>query len=674
MSRLKTLNQLPLNNAQKIALTFGDQDIEPEYEDQRMGFNDLSIPVIPIPSEANPVGLSIGGSFNVTHTSAGFSRQLERDLVGNISADSVNIVALEGDITLHGNVIEADNGDVIIEAKNGSVYFLPASLKLATQAEQLTGNLGFTFAIGINPSPTTGVAVNGGIGFNASLFTYSAFTDRLQEIGGELTAEQNASISADKGSIKIVGTNIEAGGDILLSALNDIDVEAIKTSLEQYQQASATSLGFNIGGGSEPPFLTSLGFNVKHNFDSLKQTADIFEESSFEAGKSVVVVSDDGSITLAATDIKAGEDISLLAENGKVVVNDTIDNASLDAYSHGAGVNFSWSHPITIGAGFNVKLNVHDLDQQRADVSNIEAGGNVEIGSGSGVTLTGSEVLAGGDVKIDGGTGSVDLLASKTDSSEYVSVNEFGFGFGNLQLGQSGEGSLTLPSVNLNLDFQRLNVEEHIEQGGTIQGAQVSITAEDALNLEGTEISSTSGETQIDVGAINAKAAVSTEKGFGLGFQLGLGVPSYTIHEKPQENPLLPELPSISTGFQAYAEDKQKVGHATVDGTVVDASTLEDKDFEFGVDFEFGIDFSNANAVRGNVAQATQNNQAANVAFGAAAIATALTDTVLTLDIGQIKPDFGWQQSLPVTPGANVEALIEKEIDGIEFIEVKYEE
>ncbi|MCP4322612.1 MAG: filamentous hemagglutinin N-terminal domain-containing protein [Alteromonadales bacterium] len=663
----------PLNNQQRLNLTLGE-DIEPEFETERSGFNDLSIPVVTLPSDSNPLGLNIGFSFDTSNMQAEFSRQVEGEIAGNIKGDSVSLVALEGDIKLHGNVIEADNGDVIIQAANGNVYYLPVELKQATQSSQQINTLGFNFGITLTPNPSTGISFGGGFGIDASHSNYKGEFEREQEVAGSVTALENAQITAANGSIKIVGTNIEAGGDVILQALNNIDIDHVATTIKQYQDANAVSGEFNIGFSSAPPFLTSFGVKVQAGADNLSQTANVHEEATLTAGNDVIIDTESGNITLVGTNITAGNDVSLTAPQGTVNIEDSVDSATLDATSIGGGFNFNWSAPLTLGAGFNIKNNSHEINAESADTSLISAGNDVTLAGGNGITLVGADIDGGGKVTLDGGIGNINFLASQTDSSENVSVNQFGFGFGNLTLqGQPDNGAI-LPSFNLDLDFQQLNVQEHIEKGGSVTGGEVEITTESALNLEGTVITASNGAPSVDVGSINATAAVSTVQGSGLGFQLGLGVPSYTVSNKPQQ--LLPNLPSFETGFQAYHVDKQTVTNASINGQEINPSTLPEKDTEIGVDFGFGVDFSNANAVKGEAGSASGgNNQIANAAFGAAAIATILTDTEAHFNVGAFKPSFGWElpPNFSLIPGTFVESIIDREIEGIEFIQVEDE-
>ncbi|MFD2178060.1 hemagglutinin repeat-containing protein [Veronia pacifica] len=650
-----TQSKRPINNFDRITNATGGT-VERETVTTNLGFDDLDIPgnLLKKPNlNFSKPTVKIGIAFSANSSHMDFSKDHDKERGGLISGNSVTITALNGDVNLEGSEIVGVDDNVEITGQN--VNFTELEENYRVEANHTTTSAGFD--LGITLGATPGVSFE----FKASGSNYDGNSNRHTETAGSVDAAQDALLVAENGKITLVGTNITAGDDIGLNATDGIDVQATNNSYSSSQNYDAAKFGFNIGVGPTAPFINELGVNASVKHEDLSVSATYHGESSFKAGGNVDIKTTNGNVDLAAPDIEAGEDVTIASQNGSVNINDSIDKAHLNANSNGAGFEFSWEAPLTFGAGFNVTDNTHTINAETSDTTQIAAGGNVTVAGGTGVTMVGTDIGADGNVTLDGGTGSVDIQASVTDSNENLSVNDFDFGFNTLKLGQKGgDEGIQLPGIDLDVDVQRLNVVTHTEKPGSISaGGDLTIDAEGALNLHGTVITA-AGETNITTAGINAQAAVSTQQGGGNGFQLGLGVPSYTVGKK-EESKVLPNLPNFSTGFQHYEVDKQTVINASINGQAINPSSLGNKDHEHGVDFGFGVNFTNANNVKANAGELEGDNDTlTNIAFGAAAVATLLTDNDNNrFKAGEFRPGFGFQQpNMDLNAGSSVEGEI----------------
>ncbi|MGC9491327.1 hemagglutinin repeat-containing protein, partial [Vibrio genomosp. F10] len=648
------------------------KEIKRETVVDSLGFNDISIPTIPAPNTVDKLikepNISIGINVESGSKESEYQRIYDAEKGGSITGGKVILTAREGDINLEGSNIESTDGETVLNAKKGDLNITALEENLSVYAKQSSQNSSASFNIGITPKATP-VGITLGTNISTSASNYYGNKTQHIEHAGEIDSKTDTFLLAENGSITLIATDIKAEDDIKIIAGEGIDVQATTNTLSTSQSQSDTDFSFGIDLASAAPFLTGLKLGSNVSNETLKTNGETHEESTFAAGGDITIKTKNGNLELTAPVIGSNGDIEITADNGQVKIKDSIDKGSVYAAKHGNGFNFSWASPITIGAGFHAEADTHDIQIETSDTGVLIANNNVYVKGGNGLVLVGADIAAGDTVELDGGKGSIDYQASITNNSENLSVNEFSFGFGNLKLNQdnnSVKGSgLTLPSINTDIDFQRLNISSHIEKGGSVAGDNVVIKSGGVLNLHGTTITA-NNEPEIDVALITAKAAISTEKGSGDGFQLNLGIPSYNTQNlesvtKGKKGTEWPDLPYVNTGFQYYSVDKQRVTNATINGTAINPSSEQNIDHEFGVGFKFGANFSNANKLKNQIDKIDEKYEGfSNITIGAAAIATALTEASLKFNAGSNRPGFGFSLNpkFELEPGARIEEEI----------------
>ncbi|WP_173361606.1 hemagglutinin repeat-containing protein [Pectobacterium atrosepticum] len=236
-----------------------------------------------------------------------------------------------------------------------------------------------------------------------------------------LTEGTTSVSSPNAGNILVSGSTIQAGGNLLLDAVRDINVQSAndweKTTESHTQSGWSFSnaipgIGSSIrhlSGGpnhgvSLIPF-ASESAREKQQGDTLAQTASTL------SGKNVTLNSQQRDILITGSAVTGINDVSILANNGNVVINpgqnhtrnettgssSTIGDLGGDGYSG------------TMGWKSNRYHSVDDINQQSAIRSVIQSGdGDIGIVAKENVVIAGTDVQAGKSLLLSGRNITVD--------------------------------------------------------------------------------------------------------------------------------------------------------------------------------------------------------------------------------------------------------------------------
>ncbi len=255
-------------------------------------------------------------------------------------------------------------------------------------------------------------------------------------------AGNNLSLSAND-DLSIIGTQMVAGNDLALQAGGDITLGAMHID----RQHSATM----EGGSFEMSQQQILASSLTAENGSLSITSARFDEDGQLTGG--------GDILLEATALSAGDDISIAAAAGDVLLGAGMETRATSSVSQSSGFLGSSSHT----------SQTFDANNQS---TTLDAGGDVTVYGAENVISQGAQIAAGGDVALQAGN---DLVLSATydlhtSHTQNTSSGLFGLWGGSddtsvrsltsngtslsadnvsLVAGSSGEGNLTLVGVDI---------------------------------------------------------------------------------------------------------------------------------------------------------------------------------------------------------------------------------
>ncbi|ACX88282.1 filamentous hemagglutinin family outer membrane protein [Pectobacterium parmentieri WPP163] len=251
-------------------------------------------------------------------------------------------------------------------------------------------------------------------------------TQGVYQTGSALTAAGNIQLQTlaegatnvsrpNAGNILVSGSTIQAGGNLLLDAMRDINVQSAsdweKTAENHTQRGWSFSnaipgIGSSIrhlSGGpnhgvSLIPF-ASESAREKQQGDTVAQTASTL------GGKNVTLNSQQRDILITGSAVTGINDVSIVANNGNVIVNPGQNHArnetagSSSAIGDLGGDGYSG----TVGWRSNRYHSVDDVNQQSSMRSLIQSGdGDIGIVAKDNVVIAGTDVQAGKSLIVSG--------------------------------------------------------------------------------------------------------------------------------------------------------------------------------------------------------------------------------------------------------------------------------
>ncbi|WP_342611156.1 hemagglutinin repeat-containing protein [Burkholderia ambifaria] len=279
---------------------------------------------------------------------------------------------------------------------------------------------------------------------------------------GTIAATGDLSVQAAR-DLSIHGANLSAGGDALVTAGRDINVDTVQSTTNQ-----------------------SMYLNDQHHWEE-STTKNV--TSGITAGGSLGMQSGN-DMTLKGATVSAGKDLSALA-GGNLTATTVTDSAKLD----------------NVAADNKTRKEVDHSYDEHAVGTQFAAGGNATLGAASvdtskgNVTLTGSSLTAGMTNGVENGTGAASIVATGN-----VTVNEAREEHDKYQSVQVQRGSFVSSTKTDSMTDTHANVGV----GSTISGNTVNIQSGHDLTVHGSTIVGTNDVSLAAANNVNITTSKDT--------------------------------------------------------------------------------------------------------------------------------------------------------------------
>ncbi|QBX84125.1 ShlA/HecA/FhaA protein [Enterobacter roggenkampii] len=395
-----------------------------------------------------------GGSITNGGSSLLAKNSLTLDSQNSISNLNNGLMKAGGDLNLSA-IGDINNISSTISGKTVALESLDGSINNLTQVEQIDINAG---------------GKNGKIGLKDTLLGNTA----------SITAQDGLSLEAGK-NITVTGANLASGVDMLLNAWGDIAVnanqinDAFSSSRAKTSRSSVTYQGSNVTAGG------NLLVNAGHNLDVTASDLKAGGSAGLSAGNDLNLnaaqtsessrkgKSESHSTGLDRTTISAGDNLVLKAGqdiNAEAAALAAEKSVGLQA---GRDVNLA-AEETTQGDSYrsgNKKVINESVRQSGTDIT---AGGNVTVVAGRDVTAQAADVYAAGDTAVAAGR---DITLSTATESDYAYREKK----------KTSGGFLSKKTTHT------IHEETHTREKGTqLSGDNVALRAGNNLTVQGSSV------------------------------------------------------------------------------------------------------------------------------------------------------------------------------------------
>ncbi len=570
--------------------------------------------------------------------SAGNSNQQVIGQTGStINADKINLVSREGDITLQGAQVAAENALNVL-AQKGNVELLPGEISRSwqeTQRSKQIGDLGgdgYTGSTGVrnefhdvNGRQTDQNSVRTSLSSNQGDVTVMAM--------GDLIA-RGADISAGN-DVTLVGTNVvldaatdtltqaerhrvnQAGGTIALSGYGVQAAQAAEAAQrandagdERLAALYGAQAGYAVkdgmqGTGAAVKVTVSVGSSSASSNSTLQQSTE--QGSTVTAGRNVTVIATgdgttgadgyaaNGDITVRGGQITAGNNASFDAArdiNFLSSQNTQSQDGSSKSGSGSVGVGFGLGGSQN---GFTIEIAASAAQGQMQgngtthQATQVQAGNELSLTSGRDTTLQGAQAM-GETVLADIGR---DLTLTSSQDNQYYDQKDQNGGFGlslcipPLCFGASS-GSVSYGQTDINNNYNSTTQQTGIAAGSggyqinvgnhtQLDGAVIASTADPSKNLLSTEslgVTDLSNHANYSGGSWGGSVGFSGSIGDQSNGGQNAGAPTETIWGGPSGSPIL----GIPPGDSASSVTRSDISAGTVVVRNGDTSALDGLD------------------------------------------------------------------------------------------------
>ena len=411
---------------------------------------------------------SSGFSFNVASGGLGYSKSEQAKAGNSDTVTQVGSVLSGGsvsassgrDTTIKGSTVVADH-DIVIDAKRdlSIVSAENSSDGASSSSSKKSGSIGTTFqpAIGTvkNASDGTSSSVTqvgsqiASLGGNVSLKAGEQYTQTSSEVTapkGDISIDAkdvliNAAMNSSDSSDHTTYSKTAIGGTVsvpIVDALKSANsmVNAAKNTSDSRMQALAA---MNAAGSltdaykaystvQQTGIKVSISLGNQKSDSTVVRTSDTAAGSSVSAGGSVTInatgAGKDSNLTAIGSDIKAGKDVNLSADNevNLLAAKGTASQHSTNSSSGSSiGIGFGiggTSNGFTIDLAVSQARGKADGDDIGYTNSHVTAGSTVNVNSGGDTTLKGGVITAPTVVADIGGNLNIESLQ---DSSKFNS-------------------------------------------------------------------------------------------------------------------------------------------------------------------------------------------------------------------------------------------------------------
>jgi filamentous hemagglutinin len=301
---------------------------------------------------------------------------------------------------------------------------------------------------------SAGTAPQVALTYGSSRSSGNTITDTASNSGSSLTAAGNLSLTATgngtlspsgkalDGNINVIGSQLTAGGAATLDAANDINIIAATDTASQKTGSDSNStsitsaatsvgdLGRNISGGPNNSGVGLSPYNAgTGNGNGTTQASTTI--SSAISANSVGIISHTGDINVVGSSIGAQDDVSLIAQRGKINVTagENKQSTHQDNTSKKIGDLGSSNSGTATSIGIRNTSDTIDTSQQlqnpvrSAIASN---SGNVTLIAKDDLTVQGSDLSAGQNLTLTGKNVNLDAGTDTSRRAETQTSNQVG--------------------------------------------------------------------------------------------------------------------------------------------------------------------------------------------------------------------------------------------------------
>jgi filamentous hemagglutinin len=345
--------------------------------------------------------------------------------------------------------------------------------------------------------------------------------------GGDVNA--TAGSTGEAHDLNIIGSKVEAGGKVGLSATNDVNILAAESSYDLQADFHETSSG---------PFGKTRSWS--------RNESDTTQLSSAISGKDGVDITSGNNTTIAASKIAAGDadhkaDLNIDA-GGDLIISSGKDTVDVNASKSKSGFLSSKSDK---GQDYN----------ETTVASELSASGDVNLNAERNVAIAGSKVAAGDNIAIEGA--SVAIIGAQERHDHEAKSKKTGLGVG------SGDGFYTVYGSQKNTEDEHIvaNVGSELKAGSNVE-----ITArKNDVNIVGSHVEAGNDIALTAARDVNilpgheSYESEETETRYGLGVRVKAtdGSASIGIGYGSTKD-------SVSEGAETNAVSTLKAGHDVV--------------------------------------------------------------------------------------------------------------
>ncbi|MGC6100920.1 contact-dependent inhibition toxin CdiA, partial [Enterobacter quasiroggenkampii] len=421
-----------------------------------------------------------GGDITNSGSSLLAKNSLTLDSQNSISNLNNGLMKAGGDLNLSA-IGDINNISSTISGKTVALESLDGSINNLTQVEQIDINAGGKY---------------GKIGLKDTLLGDMA----------SITAQDSLSLEAWK-NITVTGANLTSGGDMLLNAGNDLNMNAVQTSESSRKGKSEShstrlarttiSAGDNLVlkagqdiNAQAAALAAEKSVGLQAGRDVNLAAEETTQGDSYKSGKKTVI---NESVRQQGTEIASGANTQILA--GRDVATEAAQVTAKGDIGVAAGrdVNlntatesdYHYKEQAKTKKGFLSKKTTHTIEENSAtrESGSLLSGDNVQVVAGNNLLVNGSAVAGDGDVKLKAGN-NVDIVAATNSDTSWRFKEEKKSGL----MGSGGIG-FTIGSSKSTQDLREKGTTQS-QSFSTVgsTGGSVDIAAGNQLHVGGADL------------------------------------------------------------------------------------------------------------------------------------------------------------------------------------------
>ncbi|WP_337911295.1 hemagglutinin repeat-containing protein [Vibrio cholerae] len=377
----------------------------------------------------------------------------------------------QNDITLSGSTVSAGQtanlkakGDVNILAVNDSEYHYDKTVSKKSFGRSKT-TINETYQEQVKGSAIT---AGNDIGITA------------QNLDSAITAGGDSNIN-------VIGSSLNAGGEVNLSADGDVTLAA--QTYKEFERHETIKKGFGgLSGSHQGNIDNATLLNSSYLINS--------GNTNIQAGNDIGVI---------ASEVSSGGEVNLNAVNNVLVAAGEVLKQSQE-----------WNEKTSFLSGgnlFEMEKKRESQQSSTAHSSVIQSGGNLLVNGGS-VTVIGSELQADKNIDLTADTGDVAILAAKEDTHSFSSEEKLsvslGGGFNGVSF-DDGQVKISLGDATYDKVKQQSDALSH--KGSVITaGDNLSVDAESSILVEGSTLVADRNQDQSGDLTLTAKENVTIKE------------------------------------------------------------------------------------------------------------------------------------------------------------------